>query len=104
MNISKDNVNPAHYKDSTSLECIEVMEVCVGYEAVANFCLCNAFKYMWRYKHKNGSEDIKKAGWYLDWIEHKINLNYTFSNEFLKNYERIKDLYITIGDKLSNNK
>ena len=26
----------------------------------------NIMKYLWRYKYKNGSEDLKKAQWYLD--------------------------------------
>ena len=62
-----DNINhPAHYESQTSLECIDVMEIAFGAEAVGNFCLCNAFKYLWRYKHKGGNEDVKKAKWYLD--------------------------------------
>ena len=62
-----DNVNhPAHYEGGTSLECIDVMEIAFGTDAVGNFCLCNAFKYLWRYKHKGGNEDVKKAKWYLD--------------------------------------
>lgn len=36
-----------------------------GVEAVKDFCICNAFKYLYRYKNKNGVEDIKKADWYL---------------------------------------
>lgn len=59
--------HPAHYADSCSLECIDVMEAVFGSVAVRNFCLCNAFKYMWRYKNKNGQEDLKKAKWYLDY-------------------------------------
>ena len=35
-------------------------------EAVKDFCLCNAFKYIWRTKNKNGIEDIDKAIWYLN--------------------------------------
>lgn len=62
-----DPVNsPAHYARSCSLECIDVMEVTFGKTAVRNFCLCNAFKYMWRYENKNGQEDLQKAKWYLD--------------------------------------
>ena len=26
----------------------------------------NIMKYLWRYKYKNGVEDLKKAQWYLD--------------------------------------
>jgi len=25
----------------------------------------NAMKYMWRWKHKNGAQDVKKAIWYM---------------------------------------
>lgn len=37
-----------------------------GVEAVKNFCICNAFKYLWRHDKKNGVEDVKKAAWYLN--------------------------------------
>lgn len=62
-----DNVNhPAHYEASTSIECIEAMSLMFGPDAVYHFCMCNAFKYIWRHKNKNGLEDLDKAGWYLD--------------------------------------
>lgn len=61
-----DNVNhPGHY-ESGKFECIEVMEETQGTEAVLDFCICNAFKYLYRHKRKNGLEDVKKARWYLD--------------------------------------
>ncbi len=63
--MSKDNINPDHYKSSTSLECIEAMQIAFGREAVLHFCLCNAFKYIWRWKNKNGEEDLNKAQWYI---------------------------------------
>ena len=62
-----DNINhPAHYEGSTSIECIDAIELAFGQEGTAFFCLCNAFKYLWRHKHKGGREDLDKAGWYLD--------------------------------------
>lgn len=65
--IQHDNVNhPKHYEGSTSLECIEAMQIAFGTEAVIDFCKCNAFKYLWRYKNKNGLEDLKKANWYCE--------------------------------------
>ena len=62
---AKDNINPDHYKSSTSLECIEAMEMVFSKNAVIDFCVCNAWKYIWRWKHKNGQEDLKKADWYI---------------------------------------
>lgn len=64
---NQDTVNhPSHYEQSCSLECIEAMEIIFGVETVVKFCTLNAFKYIWRWKHKNGQEDLKKAKWYID--------------------------------------
>ena len=64
--VSDDVVNhPSHYTQG-NIECIEAMEAAFGREAVENFCLCNAFKYVWRNGYKNGLEDIDKAIWYLN--------------------------------------
>ena len=61
-----DNVNhPAHY-ETGKFECIDVMVETQGKEAVKAYCLCAAFKYLYRHNRKNGLEDIKKARWYLD--------------------------------------
>lgn len=62
-----DMVNhPPHYADSCSIECIQAMEITFGVEYTAIYCLINAYKYLWRRKAKNGSQDVKKALWYLD--------------------------------------
>ncbi|WP_307760966.1 DUF3310 domain-containing protein [uncultured Phascolarctobacterium sp.] len=63
----EDKVNhPSHYTNG-KVECIEALEAAttglVGIEAV---CTANAIKYLWRWKHKNGTEDLKKAKWYID--------------------------------------
>lgn len=61
-----DPVNhPVHY-ETGAFECIDVMVETQGAEAVKNFCICNAFKYLYRHKRKNGLEDIKKAQWYIN--------------------------------------
>ena len=64
--VKPDPVNrPAHYT-SGGIECIDAMQAAFGVEAVKDFCLCNAFKYLWRHRSKNGVEDLKKARWYLN--------------------------------------
>lgn len=57
--------HPPHY-ETGKFECIDVMVETQGAFAVRNFCLCNAFKYLYRHNKKNGIEDIKKAIWYLN--------------------------------------
>jgi hypothetical protein len=56
-----DPVNsPAHYTSHPSgIECIEVTEH-------MNFCIGNAVKYLWRADLKGGTEDLKKAKWYIE--------------------------------------
>lgn len=100
-----DNVNhPSHYEGNTSLECIECMVLAMGKEAVYNFCLCNAFKYLWRYKNKNGEEDIKKANWYLNYVGCAIEkCSIDISEDICKMYYRLNDLYIDITDRIANN-
>lgn len=62
----RDNVNhPKHY-ETGKFECIDVMVETQGVDAVKSFCLCNAFKYIYRTSRKNGLEDVKKALWYLE--------------------------------------
>lgn len=66
MNVKVDPTNPDHYKNHTSLECIEEMEIIFGSLGVTYFCVCNAWKYIRRWKNKNGIEDLKKAKWYIE--------------------------------------
>lgn len=62
-----DNINPQHYKSSSGLETIEVIDAFTeglnGSEAV---CTANILKYVCRWKKKNGVEDLKKARWYIN--------------------------------------
>ena len=62
-----DPVNhPGHY-ETGKFECIEVMEEVFGVDALKEYCLINAFKYLWRCKRKGKKvEDVKKAIWYLN--------------------------------------
>lgn len=62
----KDMVNsPAHYTQG-DIECIDaIAEVVKDLDGMEAMCTGNAIKYLWRWKHKNGVEDLKKAQWYL---------------------------------------
>lgn len=61
-----DMVNhPSHYTQH-KYECIDVIEeVTKNLTGLEAHCIGNIFKYLWRYKDKNGKEDVEKAGWYL---------------------------------------
>lgn len=61
----KDNVNsPSHYNQA-GIECIDAIKASLG-DGYQDYCKGNVMKYLWRYKYKNGIEDLKKAQWYLN--------------------------------------
>ena len=56
---------PAHYQGK--VECIDAIESAVeGLEGIEAVCVANAIKYLWRFKKKNGIEDIYKSKWYIN--------------------------------------
>lgn len=63
-----DNViKPSHYT-SGSMEVIDIIKDSSSSEEYEGFLANNVKKYILRYKHKNGLEDLKKARVYLDWL------------------------------------
>jgi hypothetical protein len=62
-----DMVNhPSHYT-SGKIECIDALESATeGLTGIEAVCTANAIKYLWRWKQKNGAEDLRKAKWYID--------------------------------------
>jgi hypothetical protein len=57
-----DPIRPNHYAfDEGVIECIDYIE-----SHAFDFVEGNVIKYVTRYQHKNGTEDLKKARWYLD--------------------------------------
>lgn len=65
--VDPDMINkPPHYNQG-GIECIDAIAAAVtgltGMEAV---CTGNIIRYIWRWKRKNGLEDVKKCRWYID--------------------------------------
>ena len=61
----KDNVNsPSHYQMGNK-ETIHIIEDMLGQESFIAYCQGNVAKYISRFQHKNGVEDLRKAEWYL---------------------------------------
>lgn len=68
MNFENDPVNkPAHYANR-KYEVIDVIADNLTPEMYEGYCAGNVQKYLSRYPHKNGSQDLKKARVYLDWL------------------------------------
>lgn len=60
-----DPINRPYHYCCGAHECIDEMIAVFGIHAVMSFCRCNAWKYRYRADHKGGSEDLKKADWYI---------------------------------------
>ena len=60
MNNKKDNIKPDHYGGSE----IDVISFCQTNNL--DFMQGNVIKYVFRYKNKNGLEDLEKAKEYID--------------------------------------
>lgn len=60
-----DLVNaPPHYRQG-DIECIDAIRAALTPEEFRGYCKGNAFKYVWRERHKGGAESLAKAAWYL---------------------------------------
>lgn len=60
-----DNINPSHYKDGP-FECIELSRLLSSDWG-------QAVQYCFRWQHKNGVEDLKKALWFInDALDHNV--------------------------------
>lgn len=106
MNVKEDPTNPNHYKNSTSLECIEAMEIIFGKATVLDFCACNAWKYIWRWKNKNGAEDLKKAKWYIEKAWELIDGEFAASarHRFSDLLTRMSDYINKVEGRMNNDK
>ena len=63
--MKSDMVNhPPHY-NKEGIECIDAISAALG-EGMEYYLQGNIMKYLWRYRYKNGVEDLKKAKWYLE--------------------------------------
>lgn len=62
-----DVVNhPFHYTGG-KVECIDALEsATTDLEGIEAVCTANAIKYLWRWKRKNGKQDLEKAQWYIN--------------------------------------
>ena len=67
---------PKHYNQG-GIECIDAIEAMLTHEEFVGYLRGNSLKYRWRFRYKNGVEDLRKAEWYenklLEILEEKID-------------------------------
>lgn len=107
-----DNVNhPKHYEGHTSIECIDAMILTFGAKRTAEYCVQNAYKYVWRHKYKNQLEDLKKAEWYLNkfdelmtWCETKFSADGTIETRYIEMCRLLRGMIKTEKETYEVNK
>ena len=55
--------NPPHYNKG-DIECIDAIEAMLTHEEFVGYLRGNSLKYRWRFRYKNGVQDLEKAEWY----------------------------------------
>lgn len=55
--------HPPHYTTG-GIECYDAMAAMLSCEEMIGYLRGNSFKYRWRFRHKGGAEDLRKAAWY----------------------------------------
>lgn len=78
MNYDDPVHSPSHYT-SGKFETIDYIEDKLTSDQFEGYCVGNILKYMSRYRHKNGVEDLQKAKWYLTRL-----INFKASNTVTK--------------------
>lgn len=99
---TEDLVNhPSHYTHGT-VECIDAMEDIFGPNSVYQYCVINAYKYIWRCHDKGAmKQDLNKAIWYLNHACDILKRNYSdladyFSDSSLEDRDYIYDTIVTM--------
>ena len=67
---------PDYYKGDGNVTCMDALRACVhGWnpDPLYAFWFCNAFKYLWRFRRKNGVEDLYKCEDYIDMLIDEID-------------------------------
>ena len=72
---TKDLVNnPPHYNKG-NIECIDAIEAMLTHEEYVGYLRGNSLKYRWRFRYKNGIQDLEKAEWYENRLMEVLNNN-----------------------------
>ena len=77
IEIKEDLVNnPPHYNKG-DIECIDAIEAMLTFEEYVGYLRGNSLKYRWRFRYKNGVQDLEKAKWYEQRLMETLKQNET---------------------------
>ena len=64
--------NPLHYNQGL-IECIDAIRAMLSHEEFIGYLRGNSLKYRWRFRYKNGVQDLEKAEWYEKRLKEELN-------------------------------
>jgi len=64
--------NPPHYNQGL-IECIDAIRAMLSHEEFIGYLRGNSLKYRWRFRYKNGVQDLEKAEWYENRLKEELN-------------------------------
>ena len=71
--MKEDLVNsPKHYNQG-DIECIDAIRAMLSHEEFIGYLRGNSLKYRWRFRYKNGLQDLEKAEWYERRLKETLN-------------------------------
>ena len=101
-----EQVNHSIHYQNNGKEWIDLMIEKYGLRATIDFCILNAFKYIFRCGRKEGNPDyqeLNKAEWYLKWAdEHNVFSDYNTMANILELQNKINNLRRDITDGVTN--
>jgi hypothetical protein len=70
--MKEDLVNhPKHYNQG-GIECIDAIRAMLSSEEFIGYLRGNSLKYRWRFRYKNGVQDLDKAEWYENRLKEEL--------------------------------
>ena len=63
-----NDVRQQHHYTAQAVQPIEYMEITMTPEQYEGYLLGNVIKYISRYRHKNGLQDLRKGKVYMGWL------------------------------------
>lgn len=86
--------HPNHYQTASGAEVIDIIEsLTSGLTGILAVDVGNAIKYLFRYKKKNGIQDVEKARWYMIHLYGKID-----DGQIIKRDKAGLDIVMAIDD------
>ena len=67
------NSRPHYNNNPGMIECIDAIRAMLSPEEYIGYLRGNSLKYRWRFRYKNGIEDLQKAEWYENRLKEEVN-------------------------------